>query len=192
MTEPEIERVIARVKAGCLEDYGAIVATYHERLRVILAPRCPPGVEIDDVAHLAFVEAYRQLERYVAGTNFFAWLCAIARYRLLTECEIIRRQSRNRANYLQHAITERLQPAIEADTTVEETRLQLLEDCLGALSPEARSLIEQRYQKRQSVHLLAAALGRTAVALSVQLFGLRKKLRDCIEHKLHALRVANQ
>jgi hypothetical protein len=35
----------------------------------------------DEIAHLAFIEAYRNLERYRAESNFFAWLCVIARHR---------------------------------------------------------------------------------------------------------------
>jgi len=190
MTEPQIDRAIARVKAGCVEDYAAVVGAYHERLRATLATYCPPGVEVDEIAHLAFVAAYRQLARYTPGTNFFAWLCAIARHRLMTECEALRRQARNRDNYFQYLLIERLQLEVQRETVFDDSRLQFLEECLRALSPEARSLIEGRYGQRSTVRSLAAALGRTATAVSVQLFGLRQKLRDCIERKRRALRAA--
>jgi len=145
MTELLIDRTIARVKAGCVEDYAAVVGAYYERLRATLATYCPPRVEADEIAHLAFVEAYRQLARYTPGTNFFAWLCAIARHRLMTECEALRRQARNRDNYFQYVLIERLQVAAQRDTAFDDARLQFLEECLLALSPEARSLIEGRY-----------------------------------------------
>ena len=50
-----------------------------------------------------------------------------------------------------------------------------------SLNAEAQALIEQRYGERQAVGNMAAALGRTATAISVRLFALRQQLRNCIE-----------
>ena len=50
-----------------------------------------------------------------------------------------------------------------------------------------RNLIEQRYGGQHSVHALASTLGRTASAVSVHLFAIRGKLRECIEAKATAL-----
>ena len=82
VNEPEVQSAIERVRDGNVDDYRTVVAAYHQRLRAALAGLCPPGVEADEIAHLAFLEAYRNLARFEAGTNFFAWLCAIARRRI--------------------------------------------------------------------------------------------------------------
>ena len=108
----------------------------------------------------------------------------------MTECEAQRRNTRNRQNYLQHAIAHQLQLAAERETDSDDTRLRLLDECFGSLTAEAQALIQQRYGERQAVGKIAAALGRTATAISVRLFALRQQLRDCIERKWRALRAS--
>jgi RNA polymerase sigma-70 factor (ECF subfamily) len=183
MAEPDIERSIERVKAGILDDYRFIVGAYHERLRRILSDWCPPGIEAEEVALFAFGEAYRQLARYEPGTNFFAWLCAIARNRLLAECEAWRRRTRNEENYLNYLITQEMHRSLASETSLDDTRDRFLDDCLQRLQPDARELIEQRYRQVSPVAELAAKVGRSATAVSVQLFAIRRKLRECIEAK---------
>ena len=187
MTEPDIEQAIQRVKAGSVDDYATVVGAYHQRLRATLAEWCPPGVGMDEIAQYAFIQAYRQLDRYRSGTNFFAWLCAIARHHLLSQSEALRRGTRNRENYLQHLITERLHDATATERELNDTRMRLLDECLQGLKPEARTLVEQRYAGCHSVEALARILGRTASAVSVNLFVIRGKLRECVETKSAAL-----
>jgi RNA polymerase sigma factor (sigma-70 family) len=187
MTEPDIEQAIQRVKAGFVDDYATVVSAYHQRLRATVADWCPPGVGVDEVAQFAFIQAYRQLDRYRPGTSFFAWLCAIARHQLLTETEALRRGARNRENYLQHIITQQLHEATAGEAELNDTRMSYLEECLQTLRPEAQALIEERYRDRRTVESLAMTLGRTAAAVSVNLFAIRRKLRECIEAKSAAL-----
>ena len=187
VNEPEVQRAIERVRDGYVDDYRTVVAAYHQRLRAALAGLCPPGVEADEIAHLAFVEAYRNLARFEAGTNFFAWLCAIARHRLLAECKRLQRQSRNQQNYLDELLTERLTAQAEKQTQLTDTRLRLLEECVAGLKPDTQNVLDQRYRQRIPVESIARVLGRTACAVSVQLFALRKKLRDCVDRKWRAL-----
>jgi DNA-directed RNA polymerase specialized sigma24 family protein len=82
MTELEIEQAIERTRHGCIDEYRALVAAYHQPLRAAVAGYCLPGVDSDEIAHLAFLQAFRNIGQYRAGTDFFAWLCAIARHQL--------------------------------------------------------------------------------------------------------------
>lgn len=183
MTETEIHRAIERVRNGDADDYRTVVAAYHQRLRAALAGLCPPGIDADEIAHLAFIEAYRNLARFAPGTNFFAWLCAIGRNRLLAEYKRLQRQDRNRQTYLDRLVTEQLHAQAESQPELSDVRLRLLQDCVAQLSPEARSLLNDRYGRRTPIEVIARALGRTASAVSVQLFALRRKLRECIDRK---------
>jgi DNA-directed RNA polymerase specialized sigma24 family protein len=51
-------------------------------------------------------------------------------------------------------------------------------------SKTGRELIAWRYGEGLRVTAIAQRLGRTASAVSVQLFALRKMLRDCVADKL--------
>src|SRR5262245_19024815 len=114
MNDPDIAHDILRVQAGDTEDFQIIVTAYHRRLRTWLAAFCPPEVEPDEITHVTFLEAYRRIARYQAGTDFFAWLCAFARNLVLTECEKIQRRARNRQNYLELCLAEAQAEAVKA------------------------------------------------------------------------------
>jgi RNA polymerase sigma-70 factor, ECF subfamily len=186
MSEADVEQAVLRVKAGAVDDYRTVVVEYHQRLRASLVGFCPPGVDADEVAHLSFIEAYRNIQRYRERTSFFSWLSAIARHRLLAECERIQRQARNQQNYLEHALAQRLHLGATEEQALDDTRLKLLTECVSLLKPDAQSLLENRYGRRLSVASMADALGRTAAAVSAQLFAVRQKLRECVEKKWRA------
>jgi RNA polymerase sigma-70 factor, ECF subfamily len=137
MSDPDIDQAILRVRAGSLEDYQAVVAAYHRRLRTWLSGFCPPSVEPDEIAHVAFLEAYRRLAQYRIGTDFFAWLCAFARNLVLTECEKIQRRARNQQNYLDVCLAEQQARAAQAAESIAELRPRFLAECLELLKDGA-------------------------------------------------------
>jgi RNA polymerase sigma-70 factor (ECF subfamily) len=183
MNDSAIEEAIRRVQAGFVEDYRTVVVAFHQRLRAGIAALCPPGVEADEIAHLAFLQAYRHIHQYRPGTNFPAWLNAIARSLLRTECTRRRRSVQNEQNYLEYLITERLEPALSADASASEMLAAFLTECLTALKLEAQSIVNLRYRDGLQVKAIAERLGRSVTAVSVQLFGLRKLLRECVARK---------
>src|SRR6266851_3773061 len=104
MNEGNIEEAVRRVRDGSVDAYETVVASCQGRLRAMIANLSPSGVDPDEIAHLAFVEAFRQIDRYTPNTRFFAWLAAIARLLLLEELRKLRRESKARANYLERVI----------------------------------------------------------------------------------------
>ena len=105
MTEPNVEEAIQKVKEGAARSYEVVVNAYHRRLRALVAAACPPGIEADEIAHLAFVTAFRQIHQYRPGTDFYAWLSVIARNLLLAEYKNVKRESKHRKDFLRHETT---------------------------------------------------------------------------------------
>jgi RNA polymerase sigma-70 factor (ECF subfamily) len=183
MNNSNIEEAIKRVQAGYVEDYRTVLVAFHQRLRSGIAALCPPGVEADEIAHLAFLHAYRHIHEYQPGTNFPAWLGAIARNLLRTECTRRRRLAQNKQNYLEHLIIERLHPALCGEPSTGELLAGFLAECLTLLKTEAQSILNMRYREGLQVKVIAARLGRSVTAVSVQLFEIRKLLRECVARK---------
>jgi RNA polymerase sigma-70 factor (ECF subfamily) len=184
MNGPDVEQAILSVKAGNIEEYRTIVVVFHPRLRAAIAGLCPPGVEAEEIAHCAFIEAYRRIDQYQSGTNFFAWLSTIARNLLLAEFEKIRRRARNKENYLGHVVVQQLDRAATEEPELLAVTAHFLAECLAQLKAEARSLLALRYREGWRVQAIAEHLARSASAISVQLFALRRLLRECVERKL--------
>jgi RNA polymerase sigma factor (sigma-70 family) len=183
MNNCSIEEAIRRVQAGYVEDYRTVVVAFHQRLRAGIAALCLPGIEPDEIAHLAFLHAYRNIHEYQPGTNFPAWLSSIARNLLRTECTRRRRLAQNEQNYLEHVIVERLEPALSGGAGNGEILAEFLTECLAILKAEAQSVLNMRYRDGLQVKVIAARLGRSVTAVSVQLFELRKLLRECVARK---------
>jgi RNA polymerase sigma-70 factor (ECF subfamily) len=186
MNESDIEQCICRVQTGHIEDYRPVVGAYHARLRRWLSAFCPPALDPDEVAHLAFIEAYHRIEKYQPGTDFFAWLCAFARNLFLAECEKIQRRARNQQNYLELYLLEEQSKELAASDADPDLRSRPLLECLKLLKSHAREVISLRYTEGLRVTVISQRLGRSPSALRVQLFGLRKILRDCVAQKMAA------
>lgn len=190
MSEPHIEAALEQVKHGAADDYAVVIGAYQRRLRAWLAGVCPPGVEPDEIAHRAFIEAYQQIDRYQAGTRFYSWLSVIARNLLLAELKRRQRQEKNSANYLQHVVISGMLEEVAAQREDEEERISALRSCEESLSEECRALLRERYTEVNPLQLIATHLGKTVAAIKFQLFAIRRNLRDCVRRKLEASQAA--
>jgi len=188
MTDADIEKAIARVRDGSVDDYELVVRAFQGRLRGMVANSCPPGLDPDEIAHLAFVEAFRKIDGYQPGTRFFAWICTIARLILLSELRKMRRELRSRENYLELVVGGVMEAELETGSELDEERVRALRGCLEALPDHLREAVQMRYDRDASIENISRRLGKSAGAVKVQLFDTRKKLRDCVTRKLAMLR----
>ena len=188
INEEAIEGAIRQVREGHVDAYEVVVRAYQGRLRAMLANSCPPGLDPDELAHLAFVDAFKKIDRYSPGTRFFSWLATIARILVLIELRKLRREARGRENYLETAVARVLEDEIEAGGTLDESRVRALRDCVGALPEGLRALVDLRYSRDHSIDSISRRIGKSASAVKFQLFDIRRKLRACVDGKLVAER----
>ena len=93
----------------------------------------PGFAEADDILQETFLVISRKADAYAPGTNFLAWACTIARFKVL---EFRRRQVQQAARISDAAIE-----SLCADLPEEgffDSRLGALRDCLHKLAPRAR------------------------------------------------------
>src|SRR3954469_21802186 len=99
----------------------------------------PNFTDAEDLLQEVFLVVTRKASQFEEGTNFFAWACTIARYKLL---ESIRRRSR--AQDLSEEVVEAL-CAVEPAEHFEDDRVTALQSCLELLAPKARQMMYLRY-----------------------------------------------
>ncbi len=184
MNDPRIEEALRQVQAGRVAAYETVVSALQARLRASVAYSCPPGIDPNEIAHRAFVEAFKQVDRYALGTNFFAWLTTIARYLLLIELRNQKRDERVRDNYLHLVVARTLESELEGRSELEEARVLALQDCMSRLPEELRSILRMRYARDASVAAISREVGKSPSAVKFQLFDLRRRLRECVNGKL--------
>ncbi len=180
----EVEIAILNVRQGCVEDYAKIVSAYQERLRRALSATTSGNVDVNEIAHEAFVKAFLHIDSYQPGTDFFAWLKQIARNLLLAELKNRRMTAQKGQNYLAFLMNSTL-TADRADAeSLDEARIEALEHCLEKLTVRDRSIINLRYRQGASIRDVALMLGKSPGAVKVLLFSIREKLRDCVQRQL--------
>ena len=73
----ESELVLA-AQAGDHDAFAALLDAHLPHVRTFLALKAPVPQLVDEIAHDAFVFAYRHLDEFTPGTSFRAWVRAIA------------------------------------------------------------------------------------------------------------------
>jgi RNA polymerase sigma-70 factor (ECF subfamily) len=182
--EAEVEQALREVQEGTTASYGIVIQYHARRLRALVARHCPPTVETDEIAHLTFVTAYREIHRYQPGTQFFVWLSSIARNLILAELKRLKRDFHNRQNYLDYETTQGLEGMAGESSEAGEARIHALRTCTSQLSEDHQSLLRMRYAEEISIQKVSERLNKTLSAVKVQLFFIRKKLRDCVSRRL--------
>jgi len=138
----------------------------------------PNFTDAEDLLQEVFLVVTRKASQFEEGTNFFAWACTIARYKLL---ESIRRRSRSQD--LSEEVVEAL-CAVEPAEHFEDDRLVALQNCLELLAPRARQMMYLRYYGEHSPAEIARLVSWTPNAVRVALSRARTVLQDCLERKI--------
>lgn len=140
---------------------------------------------VDDVLQETFLVISAKAHTFQSGTNFVAWACTIARFKVL---ETIRRHGREQ-QFLRGDVIEAL--AQEMPRSDErETMLRHLDSCLRELGRGLRQLIDLRYFQQRDLPEIARTLSLTVDSTYVMLSRARRALRMCIAGKLAQPRIA--
>ncbi len=176
----EIEEAIARVQRKDRAAFTKIVECYQLRLRVFASSIVASREMVDEIVQTTFVFAYKNIDRYTLGTNFYAWLRSICRNYALEELRREVREQKKRAQYFECVVG---QETLVAETREAEDRTAFLWTCMEKLGENARTLMDRRYTREEPIRAIAKKLGRSASAVKVALFRIREQLRECIEQQ---------
>ena len=185
----KIEDAIARVKRRDRAAFSILVEQYQLRLRVFAASIVASREMVDEIVQTTFLFAYRNIDRYEPGTNFYGWLRAICRNFALEELRREVREQKKRAQYLDFLAG---QEVLESESRAKEDRTVFLRDCLARLGENARALMERRYAREEPIRTIASKLNRSTSAIKVALFRVREQLRECVEERLQTEGMAHE
>lgn len=183
--QPELESLTdetlaRRVGRGDDAAFRSLLERHLQPLRTYLALRAPVPDLIDEVAHDAFVFAYRHLEDFSAG-SMQAWLRSIAQNLLRDRLKAYARESAKQERYAEEV---RWEMAItNADKPVSDEADHLAR-CLEKLRDSQREMLDLRYEQQLTSDEIARRTGRSTLAVRTLLMRLRQQLRQCIETHL--------
>lgn len=167
-----------------VQEFTSLLIDHQELIRSYIITQIPGWPDVRDVLQEVNIVLWEKQKSFKPGTNFGAWACTVARYKVLEH----RRAEARRNGVL--IFNEDLSRTLGADIqerepdALEEQRWAL-DQCLAKLSPANRRLLKARYDASAgALARLADETGRSRESLRVTLCRIRDSLRRCIRNLL--------
>jgi len=174
---------ISSVKGGDKDAYLRIVENFEPRIRAFIAVRCYDRATVDDLVQEVFIYAYDHLDDFREGTNFQAWLYAIARNKTLEELKKKVRFAKAHGNYIEYVLSLRAEEDFMGESAL-DIRLATLSQCIRKAGGKAAEFLKLRYQDKMSHREIAEVYDRTETWAKIYFFRIKSLLRKCLEDSI--------
>jgi RNA polymerase sigma-70 factor (ECF subfamily) len=161
------------------EQFVQLLAAHQRRLYLYILALIQRPHDADEILSDVNMVLWSKFDEFQPGTDFRAWACQVARYRVLK----FREQRRLRGNWteLSDEILERLATTTEEHVNVLEARRGALAGCLEKLRDTDRELLDRRNAPGASVVKIAEELGRPLEGLYKAYQRIYRLLAECID-----------
>jgi RNA polymerase sigma-70 factor (ECF subfamily) len=169
-------------------EFVSLLTASQRRMYGFICTLVVDPADAEDVLQETNLALWEQIDRFEPGTDFVAWGCRVAHFKVLK----LRDAAKRHRVRLDEQVIELLaseaiasQRAADADAAqrFEATRLALVA-CMDKLPCEHRDVLLRRYQARESLASIGASIGRTGNAVAQLLHRIRVSLRTCIQRRL--------
>jgi RNA polymerase sigma-70 factor, ECF subfamily len=163
--------LIARIATGDRLAMHALFARHKTRIYRFILRLVGDAASADDLTSEVFLAVWRHAHKFRGRAAASTWLLAIARFKALDEL----RRRRDAARNLEEL--DAIDPAADPEASwADNHRGAMVRKCLGALSPEHRTVIDLVYYHDKSVQEVAAIVGIPCATVKTRMFYARKKL----------------
>lgn len=160
------------------EEYVALIAGSQPVLRGLLVAMIRRGADVDDVLQETNTVLWRKRSEFDWDREFLPWACRIAQLQALAFFKRVRNDGQTA--FEDHTL-EQIAAVATSRAMQVKSHAEALVNCMEKLSPEHRQLVESRYCEAVPVNQIASQAGRTADAVSMTLYRIRKTLMECIQ-----------
>jgi RNA polymerase sigma-70 factor (ECF subfamily) len=174
MQAPADELLIGRIARGDRLAMQVLFARHHVRIYRFVLRLIRDEMAAEDVISEVFLDVWRQASRFEGRSAVSTWLIAIARFKALS---MLRKR---REDGLDDEMVEQIEEPSDDPGLATEKRDKgaKLRQCLAALSPEHREVIDLVYYHEKSVEEAAQIIGIPENTVKTRMFYARKKLGE--------------
>ena len=174
MQAPADETLIARIAQGDRLAMQVLFARHHVRVYRFVLRLLRDEMAAQDVIGDVFLDVWRQASRFEGRSAVSTWLMAIARFKALS---LMRKR---REDGLDDETAESIEdPSDDPElSAAKRDKGDKLRQCLAALSPEHREIIDLVYYHEKSVEEVAQIVGIPENTVKTRMFYARKKLGE--------------
>jgi len=156
--------------------------TLHERrVYAFILSLIPNWADADEVLQETNVRLWNEFDKFVPGTDFGAWACAVARYQVMT---FRKKRGREKVQFTDDFLDVVAREPQADDASA--ARHQALAGCVDELNPNHREILRAFYEPGAAGAEVAARFNRSLDALYKALSRIRRLLHDCVTRKMKA------
>ncbi|WAJ72200.1 RNA polymerase sigma factor [Catenovulum adriaticum] len=174
--------LINRVRNGEINAYSHLVKRYECSVRAALRVRLHDTSEAEDLAQESFILAYNKLNEFDESRPFGAWVRGIAINLLKNHIRKLKPVTIGSDTELELMINQHIDTHYTADNEV--ASVNALQDCMSKLTDKVKQLILEHYGEGFSIAEMTRKHGVRHSAMTMRMFRIRQKLRECIENNL--------
>lgn len=160
---------------------SSMFVKYSPKIRGFILSLVPNMELADDVLQETFLTVTKKADDFEPESNFVAWACRIAQFKVLEEC----RRNRKACGAFSNEVIEAIcaaHPGPQQDEPVQ--RLDALKWCINRLAPHTQRAFELRYQNAHKTSEIAQILGWSVDSVCVILSRGRATLKKCIASRM--------
>jgi len=167
-----------------MQEFVRLLTNHQEMIRSYIIGQMPGCPDVPDVLQEVNILLWNKMNEFKIGTNFGAWACTVAYYKVLDH-----RKKMAKSGFLE--FNDELASRLSQDQATRESetlsrKRRALRHCFSKLAPKDQLLLNARYQDdKVKMDELAEQTGRPNASLRVSLSRLRKTLRDCINYRIN-------
>jgi RNA polymerase sigma-70 factor (ECF subfamily) len=168
--------LMAQIAAG---NHGAMRALYkrhHVRIFRFATRLVGDVAAAEDIVSEAFIEVWRQADRFEGRSSVSTWIMSIVRFKALSVRR--RRQDVELDEKLAETVAD--QSATPEDAVLERDRSAQLRACLTRLSPDHREIIDLVYYHDKTIEEVAEIIGVPKNTVKTRMFYARKRLAQLL------------
>jgi RNA polymerase sigma-70 factor (ECF subfamily) len=171
---PADDALIARIARGDRPAMQVLFARHHVQVYRYVLRLLRDEMAAQDVIGDVFLDVWRQANRFEGRSAVSTWLIAIARFKALS---LLRKR---RDEGLDDETAESIEePSDDPElAATKRDKGEKLRQCLAALSPEHREVIDLVYYHEKSVEEVAQIVGIPENTVKTRMFYARKKLGE--------------
>ncbi len=147
-------------------------------LRGLLIAMIRRAADVDDVLQETNTVLWRKRDEYDYEREFLPWACRIAQLQAMAFFKRVRNDGQAT---LDDRALEQIAVIATKQVVNASSHAEALAYCMEKLSSQHRQLVESRYCESMPVTQIAMQEGRTADAVSMTLYRIRKTLMECIQ-----------
>ena len=173
--------IINNVMGGDTSQYNELVLRHKDYAYSLALKIVHNPMDAEEIAHDAFIKAYKSLTNFNQNAKFSTWL-----YRIVFNTAVS--HTRKNSLVVEDIDEVRTQPVSSSSSSqglYSEERRKYIDEAMQKLLPLDATLITLFYMKQLNLEEIGQVVGLKAAAIKVKLFRARKRLGRELEGLLH-------